>query len=178
MKPLTSYCFISCWNHWALFLAMKQFSTRGPVETLIWKKPAFVLWRSVGLEFKPNPINLIAPATWPQEWILPLFATWQRGRAAQDILLARGERNMTLRDILLLVSCFFGTGWLYIWMLLHFKKTYFFSNWSTPFSLLILGFWELTWSIRAWPHEPLSACLKCFAHWHFIYNVCLFSTFW
>lgn len=62
----------------ALFLAMKQFSTLGSVETFIWKKPAFVLLRGVGLEFKPNPIYLIAPATRTQEWrILPLFTTWQ-----------------------------------------------------------------------------------------------------
>lgn len=123
---------------------MKQFSTSSTVETLIWKKPAFVLLRSVGLEFKPNPINLIAPATWSQEWrILPLFATWHRAELLEIYCLPK--RNMTLYDILLLVSCFFGTAWLYIWMLLHFKKNVF-SNGSSPFSFLILGFWEWTWS--------------------------------
>lgn len=98
---------------------MKQFSTCGTVGTLIWKKPAFVLLRDVGVEFKPSPINLISPATRSQEWrILPLFATWQRAELLKIYCLQ--ERNMTLHEILLLVSCFLGTAWLYIWMLLHF----------------------------------------------------------
>lgn len=63
------------------------------METLLWKKPTFVFSGGIGLEFKPNPISLIAPATWPQEGrILPLFVTWLEvggGEWREELLEAR-----------------------------------------------------------------------------------------